>query len=63
MGEIPSGAYVLDIGCGAGVDALLAALQYAHKLLKPGGKLLAADRSASQAVSKDLKGRVATWFQ
>ncbi|MCG6879585.1 MAG: methyltransferase domain-containing protein [Deltaproteobacteria bacterium] len=132
LGEIPSGAHVLDIGCGAGVDALLAgelagaagkvlgldltaemiqkansnkammqaenvdfqigdvqslkgmdgwfdviisngvfnlipekatAVQYAYKLLKPGGKLFLADQFASQAVSKDLKERVETWFQ
>jgi arsenite methyltransferase len=132
LGEIPSGAHVLDIGCGAGVDALLTgelagaagkvlgldltaemiqkansnkammqaenvdfqigdvqslkgmdgwfdviisngvfnlipeketALQHAHKLLKPGGKLFVADQFASQAVSKDLKVRVETWFQ
>ena len=132
LGEIRSGEHVLDIGCGAGVDALLAAklvgpsgrvlgldltremvqkanankkalnaenvtfqvggvqdlssmegrfdvvisngvfnlipekeaaLQYAYSLLKPGGMLLLADQFASGTQSKDLKDRVATWFQ
>jgi arsenite methyltransferase len=132
LGEIPSGAQVLDIGCGAGVDALLAgklvgtsgrvlgldlttemirkanankemvkaenvdfqvgdvqslsgmdgrfdvvisngvfnlipekeaALQSMYGLLKPGGRLFIADQFVSRALSKDLKDRVATWFQ
>jgi arsenite methyltransferase len=132
LGEIPLGAQVLDIGCGAGVDALLAGklvgtsgrvlgldlttemirkadankemvkaenvdfqvgdvqslsgmdgrfdvvisngvfnlipekeatLQSVYGLLKPGGRLSMADQFVSQALSKDLKDRVATWFQ
>lgn len=132
LGEIPSGAHVLDIGCGAGVDALLAAnlvgvsgkvlgidltpemiqkadankkmmninniefrvasvqdlagmdayfnvvisngvfnlipekevaLQAVYNLLKPGGRLLMVDQFASGPLSKELKDRVATWFQ
>jgi arsenite methyltransferase len=132
LGEIPSGAHVLDIGCGSGVDAFLAAklvgvsgkvlgidstaemvqkaddnkeminadnidfqvgrvqdltgkasrfhvvmsngvfnliaekeeaLKAAYKLLKPGGRLFMADQFASGIQSKELKDRVATWFQ
>ena len=132
LGEIPSGAHVLDIGCGSGVDALLAAklvgvsgkvlgidstsemvqkadankeminadnidfqvgrvqdltgkashfhvaisngvfsliaekeeaLKAVYNLLKPGGRLFMADQFASGIQSKELKDRVATWFQ
>ena len=38
LGEIPSGTHVLDIGCGSGVDALLAA-----KLAGASGKVLGID--------------------
>jgi arsenite methyltransferase len=38
LGEIESGSHVLDIGCGAGVDALLAA-----KLVGDSGKVLGID--------------------
>jgi arsenite methyltransferase len=41
LGEIPSGGRVLDIGCGAGVDTLLAA-----KLAGASGKVLGIDLSA-----------------
>ena len=132
LGKINSGAYVLDIGCGSGVDGLLAAklvgdsgkvlgidmtpemiqkanankklmavdnitfkvakvqdltdmdqnfdviisngvfnlildkdeaLQATYRLLKPGGKLFIADQELSGSMSKDLKQRVASWFQ
>ena len=132
LGKISSGEYVLDIGCGSGVDALIAAklvgasgkvlgidmttemiqkansnkelmatdnisfqvgslqdianmdegfdviisngvinlipdkdeaLQTAYGLLKPGGKLFIADQVLTGSLSKDLKQRVASWFQ
>ena len=132
LGEINSGAYVLDIGCGSGIDALIAAnlvgtsgkvlgidltmemsqkaksnkkimntgnvdfqvakvqdltgveerfdvvisngvfnlipekedaLQATYRLLKPGGRLFIADQFLSGAMSKDIKERVASWFQ
>ena len=132
LGKIPAGAHVLDIGCGAGVDSLLAAkmagdagrvlgidispemvqkanankhlmavhnvtfkvarvqdltgmergfdviisngvfnlipdkeeaLKSACRLLKPSGKLFMADQNLSGLMSKDLKQRVASWFQ
>ena len=132
LGKIDSGAFVLDIGCGSGVDALIAAklvgpsgkvlgidmtaemiqkanankklmaidnisfqvgrikdltdvnegfdaiisngvfnlmpekdeaLQAAYGLLKPGGKLFIADQVLTGSLSKDLRQRVASWFQ
>ena len=132
LGKIRTGTHVLDIGCGSGVDGLLAAkligdsgkvlgidmtpemvqkanankkllavdnitfkvakiqdltdmdryfdliisngvfnlildkdeaLQTAYRLLKPGGKLFVADQVLSGSMSKDLKHRVASWFQ
>ncbi|MBT3256224.1 MAG: methyltransferase domain-containing protein [Deltaproteobacteria bacterium] len=39
------------------------ALQSMYGLLKPGGRLFMADQFVSRALSKDLKDRVATWFQ
>jgi arsenite methyltransferase len=132
LGKIDSGAFVLDIGCGSGVDALIAAklvgpsgkvlgidvttemiekanynkelmssdnisfqiarvqdiadvdegfdviisngvfnlipdkdeaLQAAYGLLKPGGKLYICDQILTGPLSKDLRQRVASWFQ
>ena len=132
LGKISSGAHVLDIGCGSGVDALLAAklvgttgevlgidltkemiqkanankkrmntgninfqvarvlaltgmaerfdvvisngvfnlipekdeaLGATYRLLKPGGRLFIADQFLSGPMSKDLKTRIASWFQ
>ena len=132
MGEIEKGSRVLDIGCGAGVDALIAsilvgasgevlgidltpemvrkanankeamkaenvvfqvarvqelcgmdgrfdlivsngafnlipekdeAIVAAMRLLKPGGKLFIADQFLSGPMTKDVKARVASWFQ
>ena len=40
--EIPSGATVLDLGCGAGLDALIAA-----RRVGPAGKVIAVDFSAA----------------
>jgi len=132
LGKIDSGAFVLDIGCGSGVDALIAAklvgasgkvlgidmtsemiqkansnkdlmvsgnvsfqvasvqdiadmdegfdviisngvfnlipdkdeaLQKAYGLLKPGGSLFICDQVLTGPLSKDLRQRVASWFQ
>lgn len=132
LGKIESGAFVLDIGCGSGVDALIAAklvgasgkvlgidmttemiqkansnkelmgsdninfqvasvqdiadmdegfdviisngvfnlipdkneaLQTAYGLLKPGGKIFICDQVLTGPLSKDLRQRVASWFQ
>ena len=132
LGKIDSGAFVLDIGCGSGVDALIAAklvgpsgkvlgidvttemiekanynkelmasdnisfqvasvqdiadvdegfdviisngvfnlipdkdeaLQAAYGLLKPGGKLYICDQILTGPLSKDVRQRVASWFQ
>ena len=132
LGKIESGAFVLDIGCGSGVDALIAAklvgtsgkvlgidmttemiqkanaskevmgsdnvsfqvasvkdiadmdegfdviisngvfnlipdkneaLQTAYGLLKPGGKLFICDQVLTGPLSKDLRQRIASWFQ
>lgn len=38
LGDIPAGAHLLDIGCGAGVDALVAA-----KLVGPAGRVVGID--------------------
>lgn len=132
LGKIDSGVFVLDIGCGSGVDALIASklvgasgkvlgidmtaemiqkanankkliaidnisfqvgrakdlsemdegidvitsngvfnlipdkeevLQIAYRLLKPGGKFFIADQVLAGLLSKDLRERVANWFQ
>lgn len=132
LGEIESGAHVLDVGCGAGVDALLAAtlvgdsgkvlgidltpemiqrarsnqkemksaniefrvasvqdltgmeerfdvvisngvfnlipekedaVQAVFGLLKPGGRVYLADQFMAGRMTKNLKERVASWFQ
>ncbi|MFZ0613422.1 MAG: methyltransferase domain-containing protein [Desulfobacterales bacterium] len=38
LGDIPAGSHLLDIGCGAGVDALFAA-----KLVRPAGRVVGID--------------------
>lgn len=132
LGKINSGDQVLDVGCGAGVDSILAsmmagpegsvvgldivpemlheaetnlrptnlanvtfkkasgeklplpddtfdvvisngvinlipdkesALTEIVRVLKPGGRLMMADQIASGSVQKDLKARLASWFQ
>jgi arsenite methyltransferase len=57
--EIPSGATVLDLGCGAGMDALIAA-----RRVGPAGKVIAVDFSAAmlararQAVAEAGESRI-----
>jgi len=132
LGKINEGAKVLDVGCGAGVDTILAGMMVGpngsavgvdmvpemiaraesnlkitgivnvsfqntaaenlpfpddtfdvvisngvinlipdkeavlaeiHRVLKPGGRLMVADQIAVGSVQKDIKARLANWFQ
>ena len=53
LGEIPAGAHVLDIGCGAGVDALLAA-----KLAGVSGKVLGIDLTPEMIQKADANKKM-----
>lgn len=54
LGEIPEGASVLDIGCGAGVDTLLAAM-----LAGDGGKALGIDVTAEMVARAEQSRKAA----
>jgi arsenite methyltransferase len=65
--NLPFSDDTFDVVISNGVINLIpgkeAALAEIHRVLKPGGRLMVADQIAVGSVQKDIRDRLASWFQ